>query len=527
MIEKHLKWKKYTYGQTKSFVFKKNVERSKIDEKKMKSIKCFNCNEKGHIRPNCPLRVKREINNKEEKKPFSGEIIIQNKEKSKMIKKNEFIGKQSHVAMKVNDNWCRVLLDGGSQEFTIMGIGGKAKAIGISNIEINIGKDKINGSAVILRNFDKEKVLLGTNFLDRLVICRDKEGVTIGEEKYKWIKSNDLLPVAAVTLNSKLIEEIEKQQLEEIGDEMQRKILDQYPEINALNVFDVGKCDIEVLPMQLNGKEYKRPPRYYYTSVKSKMVAKFIKILIKNEIYCFMETTYTTNFVLVPPRKEGDAYRFALDLQRKNDITAIYTYPLRCAEEIDAIPYYAKEINELQNLLTSDEYVWSDKCELSYKRICEFLTSELTIHIPNFTQDFYIFTDASEKAMAVPIKYFAKKNICVKKQKCINMLELQALTAIDNKAVIAILRESCDPQFMRYVTYISSFDYDIQYIPTKSNTFADYFTRIPVIEEYINVDSFQVRVEQKGDIFANLNENDDKTDNMEICIDSLSERQKK
>uniref|UniRef100_A0AAF5DPJ3 RNA-directed DNA polymerase n=1 Tax=Strongyloides stercoralis TaxID=6248 RepID=A0AAF5DPJ3_STRER len=142
----------------------------------------------------------------------------------------------------------------------------------------------------------------------------------------------------------------------------------------------------------------------------------------------------------------------------------------------------------------------------SFFDIIHALTSPETLLLPDFTKDFHVYTDASSTHMGAviaqlddsnilkPIRYFSKKFPYVKQAKSSNLLELQAMAFTllkntdilstasihlycDNATAIALLHESTDPRFTRYISYIEMFNTKIHKIAGTDNVVADELSR--------------------------------------------------
>ena len=116
----------------------------------------------------------------------------------------------------------------------------------------------------------------------------------------------------------------------------------------------------------------------------------------------------------------------------------------------------------------------------SFYDIINALVSPEVLMLPDFTIEFHVYTDASSTHMGSviaqiqnnvlkPVRYFSKKFPYIKQAKSSNLLELQAMALTfmkntdilstasihlycDNATAIALLKESIDPRFNRYIS---------------------------------------------------------------------------
>uniref|UniRef100_A0A0K0FRR8 RNA-directed DNA polymerase n=1 Tax=Strongyloides venezuelensis TaxID=75913 RepID=A0A0K0FRR8_STRVS len=194
----------------------------------------------------------------------------------------------------------------------------------------------------------------------------------------------------------------------------------------------------------------------------------------------------------------------------------------------DAIKDYASIVRPIQEManITKKEFRWSEDCEKAKLEIFKKLDTSLLI--PRFDQEFYMYTDASMYAISgcilqkreeklAPVKFYSKKLKYQKRQKSINLLEMQAIAYTlvanlellymakitiftDNRSVLTILRDGVDPDYTRYIAMISSFNYTIKYINTKDNGIADYLSRQEMIES-----SDDLRAKKEKMLESNVN----------------------
>uniref|UniRef100_A0A0K0F1M8 RNA-directed DNA polymerase n=1 Tax=Strongyloides venezuelensis TaxID=75913 RepID=A0A0K0F1M8_STRVS len=161
-----------------------------------------------------------------------------------------------------------------------------------------------------------------------------------------------------------------------------------------------------------------------------------------------------------------------------------------------------------------------DTQQSSFYDIVNALTSSEILTLPDFTKEFHVYTDASSTHIGAviaqihnnilkPIRYYSKKFPYVKQAKSSNLLELQAMaltlmknsdilsTALihlycDNATAIALLKESVDPRFNRYISYIKMFNVKIRKIQSTKNVVADELSRKTEIIEDILTNSPEV-----------------------------------
>uniref|UniRef100_A0A0N5C0V0 RNA-directed DNA polymerase n=1 Tax=Strongyloides papillosus TaxID=174720 RepID=A0A0N5C0V0_STREA len=108
----------------------------------------------------------------------------------------------------------------------------------------------------------------------------------------------------------------------------------EYKDIVSESEYDLGACSIEVPRKVLNGKEFVRPPRFRYNPVQEKELIKLVKELLYSGILVKKETTFVSNFIMVPSKDGIAPPRFAVDLRNLNSCTRIDSYPTKTASEL-------------------------------------------------------------------------------------------------------------------------------------------------------------------------------------------------
>uniref|UniRef100_A0AAF5DKU9 RNA-directed DNA polymerase n=1 Tax=Strongyloides stercoralis TaxID=6248 RepID=A0AAF5DKU9_STRER len=197
----------------------------------------------------------------------------------------------------------------------------------------------------------------------------------------------------------------------------------------------------------------------------------------------------------------------------------------------DTVEGYSTIVRPLQDMANNNKrnFQWNKECEKARKIVFEKLETKLLI--PRFDQKFYLYTDASLYAISgailqkvegsyYPVKFYSKKLKYQKRQKSINMLEMQAIAYTlvanmellylseiqiftDNKSVITILRDSVDPDYTKYIAMISSFNFTISYINIKVNSLADFLSRQE--ENLMKQGSSQVNFAKSDNVNFNVN----------------------
>uniref|UniRef100_A0A0N5CG08 G_PROTEIN_RECEP_F1_2 domain-containing protein n=1 Tax=Strongyloides papillosus TaxID=174720 RepID=A0A0N5CG08_STREA len=180
----------------------------------------------------------------------------------------------------------------------------------------------------------------------------------------------------------------------------------------------------------------------------------------------------------------------------------------------------ATSLLDCVRILKKGKIELDDTQQSSFYDIVNALISSEILTLPDFTKEFHVYTDASSTHMGAvivqihnnilkPIPYFSKKFPYVKQAKSSNLLKLQAmaLTLIkntdilstasihlycDNATAIALLKESVDPRFNRYISYIEMFNVKIHKIQGTKNVVADELSRKTEIIEDILTNSPEV-----------------------------------
>lgn len=167
----------------------------------------------------------------------------------------------------------------------------------------------------------------------------------------------------------------------------------------------------------------------------------------------------------------------------------------------------------MHNLLRKNTtFNWSDKCQIHFNKIKEYLCSAPVLAIFDPEEQIYIFTDAciegvgailkqpQEKNELKPVFYFSRKLTKTQKTKRAIFIECLAIKEpilywqyylIGKKFIIFTdhkpldnfnIKKSDDPELLQILNYISQFDFEIIYNPGKENLEADCLSRNPVLE---------------------------------------------
>lgn len=187
---------------------------------------------------------------------------------------------------------------------------------------------------------------------------------------------------------------------------------------------------------------------------------------------------------------------------------------------IKYIPNASIILEPFHNLLRKNvHFEWSQKCEESFNKIKQYLSSEPVLAIFDPKLPIYIFTDASKEGVGAilkqpqkdntlkPVFYFSKKLTASQKNKRAIFLECLAIKESilywqyylmgykftifsDHKPLENFnIKKSQDPEMLPILNFISNFDFNIIYNPGKNNTEADSLSRNPVLEENYNNES--------------------------------------
>ena len=175
------------------------------------------------------------------------------------------------------------------------------------------------------------------------------------------------------------------------------------------------------------------------------------------------------------------------------------------------VPNFAKICLPLTDLTKKgqpDKINWGEAQDSAYKTLKHMLSSPPVLHLPDFSQTFYLRTDASEKGIAAilmqkeqdimfPIAYASRKllpreqNYSTIEKECLAIVwaldkfelylsgryfviqtDHQPLTCV-NKVKVS------NKRIMRWAMFLQEFRFRIESIPGKSNFGPDFFSRVP------------------------------------------------
>lgn len=215
------------------------------------------------------------------------------------------------------------------------------------------------------------------------------------------------------------------------------------------------------------------------------------------------------------------------------------------------IPKSAIILDPLHKLLRKNEkFVWTEKCENSFKQIKEYLCSQPILEIFDKDLPIKIYTDASLEGIGAilkqtqpdgkdkPVAYFSKKLNDVQKRKKAVYLECLAIKEAvkywqhwligkpfiiysDHKPLENMnIKVRTDEELGDLTYYLSQYDFTIKYIPGKENLEADCLSRNPVLEPEDNKEEILkiVNLIQIEEIMTDQEKNEAIEKNKEILI---------
>ncbi len=179
------------------------------------------------------------------------------------------------------------------------------------------------------------------------------------------------------------------------------------------------------------------------------------------------------------------------------------------------IPNSAIVLAPLHNLLKKNvPFVWNDKCEASFNKIKQCLISEPCLAIFNPERETIVFTDASLEGIGAvlkqkqsdgnfkPVAFFSKKlNEAQKRKKAIfleclaikealmywrhRLLGIRFTVVSDHKPLENLkINTKFDDELRELMLHLSHFDFNVKYMPGKTNLEADCLSRNPVLESH-------------------------------------------
>lgn len=172
------------------------------------------------------------------------------------------------------------------------------------------------------------------------------------------------------------------------------------------------------------------------------------------------------------------------------------------------IPNFSKTARPLHNLTKKDTpFIWSEKCGKAFEELKKALINSPVLIFPDFTDTFYVTTDASNYAVGAvlsqgeipddrPIQYFSKtlggaqlNYATIHKELLGIVLAIeqfryylygkQFVVITDHRPLVALFKQSkLNSRLLRWKIQLAEYDFKIIHLPGKLNFVADCLSRI-------------------------------------------------
>lgn len=170
---------------------------------------------------------------------------------------------------------------------------------------------------------------------------------------------------------------------------------------------------------------------------------------------------------------------------------------------------YAKISRPLYNLCKKDiPFVWNEKCSEAIETLKKRLTTAPVLAFPDFSQTFYVTTDASDHAVGAvlsqgnwpedkPIQFFSKSLIAAQKNYATVHKEMlgivlaienfrqylygrEFVVVTDHKPLTSLFKQTkLSNRLLRWKLLLSEYNFKIIHVPGKQNQVADCLSRMP------------------------------------------------
>ena len=210
------------------------------------------------------------------------------------------------------------------------------------------------------------------------------------------------------------------------------------------------------------------------------------------------------------------------------------------------------------NALTKKNAVfeWTNECQESFDKLKAILCAKPTLHLPRFTQQFHLFTDASltgiagvltqqdDKGNFQPVAYCGRSLTPAEKNYSISRLELLAMVYsiqyfkvyllasrfhvyTDHSALKSIFKcKRMTPQLARYTLFLQGFDFEIHYKPGLLNAAPDAISRIPHAKSRTEEDKIIDSFPSEPPLMENSEITEEFQDKDDVIVHTLNALQK-
>ena len=212
------------------------------------------------------------------------------------------------------------------------------------------------------------------------------------------------------------------------------------------------------------------------------------------------------------------------------------------------IKNYSEIAKPMYELLKSNiPYIWSDKCQLSFDRLKLSITSEPVLKLPDDSKPWIIYSDASGYAVGgvlcqdhgrgpQPVLYASHKlsgcelnwpthdkelfGIVFMIKVCKPYLQGRSVTIYtDHKSLQYVKTQpSLSAKQTRWVQFLDTFDWDVQYKEGKLNVVADAISRRPDLQTIDTVQQHNTNIDKTNN---NNNDNDNYYDDDDILDNTM------
>ncbi|GFS65646.1 retrovirus-related Pol polyprotein from transposon 17.6 [Trichonephila clavipes] len=369
--------------------------------------------------------------------------------------------------------------------------------------------------------------ILGIDFMkaSRLTLDFDQKSLIIPDHLIKQTPKEEKLVDIDLT-ESKLDDEQQKQ-LKALFNNFKGLFSDQ-PGLTHVVYHEIDTGD--------KGPVVSRP--YNYDRVKQGIIDYHIDKMLRDGTICPINSPYASPVVLTRknndlPPDSPEAYRFAIDYRKLNGITKYPRYPLPVIDDLltniphtnvmstldlrsgyfqddglvpKFIPRYADICEPLYQLKKKGaKFNWSGEAQDSFDQIKRTLTEAPILQLPNFSEQFNLFTDASEVGIGAvlqqnqkPIAFAsrtlnkAERNYTVIERECLAVIwalnkfktyfgPLPVKVITDHAALTKLTNgKNLSSRMIRWALKLSEFNIEWEHRPGVQNVVADLLSRNPV-----------------------------------------------
>ncbi|GFW40876.1 retrovirus-related Pol polyprotein from transposon 412 [Trichonephila clavipes] len=402
--------------------------------------------------------------------------------------------------------------------------GAPCSHLGRVELQIRIREFKKPWEFHILDNMQYQ-CILGIDFMkaSRLTLDFDQKSLIIPDHLIKQTPKEEKL--VDIDLTESKLDDEQQRQLKALFNNFKGLFSDQ-PGLTHVVYHEIDTGD--------KGPVVSRP--YKYDRVKQGIIDYHIDKMLRDGTICPINSPYASPVVLTRknndlPPDSPEAYRFAIDYRKLNAITKYPRYPLPVIDDLlTNIPhtnvmstldlrsgYFQLAISpkdiEKQHICEplyqlkkkGAKFNWSGEAQDSFDQIKRTLTEAPILQLPNFSEQFNLFTDASGVGIGAvlqqnqkPIAFAsrtlnkAERNYTVTERECLAVIwalnkfktyfgPLPVKVITDHAALTKLTNgKNLSSRMIRWALKLSEFNIEWEHRPGVQNVVADLLSRNPV-----------------------------------------------